>query len=421
MKLISVAIRCVVIMKSRACLAGVGLMLLMALSRAAEASETTPRPRLAIWCEFPPYARAAEALPSLARHHCDLLLHIEDDSIGDTNLVALCREARRQGVAVHAWFLLPYDEHLYLGEDSIARMRRLAFGFFEWADSNRLDIREAAMDCEPSPLLGQKMSAELSRRSPAGLARVLRNEKNPERFVRSAAEINGLVAALRARGHPVMGTANRVFLDAARYRNLTMEDTLNAPFSVIGWAHPSFIMYRYKASQAMYVAMANRYAAFAARCYGGDAALDLGLVGDHSRIPGFANRAERFGNAAFYRGFLAGMRSPADLEQAVGVALGRGITRINLFSLDGAVASPPGLDAWLDAAAGSRPRGALGRWTPWQSTKLAATMWGAEWVFRGMVHQARYRIAPRPPSPPAEPKPWAASASAGQTVVDEAR
>jgi hypothetical protein len=67
-------------------------------------------------------------------------------------------------------------------------------------------------------------------------------------------------------------------------------------------------------------------------------------------------RAARFGGGDAFYGYLRGMRSIYDLQEAVGVVLGCGVRRVNLYALDGAVSSVAGLDNWLKAARRARPR-----------------------------------------------------------------
>ncbi len=114
-------------------------------------------PQLAIWCEFLPYAEVEPWLPTLARYNCALLLHVGREDIGRPDLVRLCRTAREQGVEVQAWFLLPYEEHLYVGEATVEQIRTLALDFAAWSRSEQLGVEWVIFDCEPSPLLGGKL------------------------------------------------------------------------------------------------------------------------------------------------------------------------------------------------------------------------------------------------------------------------
>ncbi|MBN1268274.1 MAG: hypothetical protein JXB04_01695 [Kiritimatiellae bacterium] len=341
--------------------------------------------RLAVWCEFMPYARVHEHLPTLARHEVDLILHVGRGDIGDPELVRLCRTARDQDVEVMAWFLLPYEKHLYVGEDSLKDVADLSLRFAEWARAEDLGVEWLVFDCEPSPLLGRELYASVRRGRVRALARRLRAERDPARFQVSAAALNGLIGDLRARGFRVMGSANRVLLDMLKHGNTDLQDALNTPFTMIDWDRASFITYRYRASQVQYMAMIRRYARLARGCFGEKAALDLGLLGDQRHFPEHRERAVLFGAEEDFVSYLSGMRSTTDLRDVVSMALGAGVERVNLYSLEGAVDSVAGLDLWLQAAARARPAAGLEAWTPLATARLGAFGFFLHSLYQGLV------------------------------------
>lgn len=329
-----------------------------------------------------PYKDVEAALPVLARYDCDLLLHVGRGDIGNADLVALCRAARSNNVNIAAWFLLPYEEHLYVGEATADPIRDFSLQFVDWSEKENLGIDWVVFDCEPSPLLGKKLFYEVRRGRVVALARTLRGETEPELFSESVDKLNGLIDELHGRGVKVMGAANRVFLDFMRHENTAVQDSLNAPFSMVHWDRTSFITYRYKASQVQYVGMVNRYADFAHRYFGNRAALDLGLLGDQRDFPEHRERAELFSGGDYFISYLNGMRSIYDLQEVVGVSLGRGVTHVNLYSLEGAVDSVAGLDYWLRAASEAEPLTGLDRWTPAASVKMGFMGWLLDALYR---------------------------------------
>jgi hypothetical protein len=351
----------------------------------AVATQAAQRPHLSIWCEFMPYTEVSKTIPTLKRYDCDVLLHVGREDIGNADLVALCRAARSNGVQIAAWFLLPYDEHLYVGEATADAIRDFSLRFVDWARKENLGIGWVVFDCEPSPLLGRKLFSTVRRGRVIALARTLREETDPAHFSESVEKLNQLIDDLHFRGFQVMGAANRVFLDFLRHENATIQDSLDAPFSMVHWDRVSFITYRYKASQVQYVGMINRYAELAHFFFDDKAALDLGLVGDQRNIPEHQKRAELFGGGSYFISYLDGMRSICDLQEVVGVALGRDVTHINLYSLDGAVNSVAGLDYWLRAASQTKPLTGLARWTPVVSAKLGFTGWLLDALYRAGV------------------------------------
>jgi len=358
--------------------------------------------RLGVWCEFMPYAEVAAHLPALAQYDCDLILHVERESFGDPDFPRLLRAAEKAGVGVDAWLLLPYEEHLYVGQASVAAVRGLARQAADFFDRHRLKVRAFVFDCEPSPLLGAELFAAARRGNLKGLAAIVRRELDAEAFERDTAEINALVAELRGRGYAVDGAANRAFLDAQSRGNVALEDGLNAPVSAVGWDALSFITYRYQASALDYVAMLNRYATLGRRLYGERAAMDVGLLGDYHAIPENAERAALFGGEEEFMAYLRGMRSVYDLEEAVGVVLGCGVRRINLYALDGAATSVAGLENWLKAARRAKPRSFWGRWTPGRSLGYGAVGALTEKSFRwltGGSEKTHGQIVFREPAP----------------------
>ena len=347
------------------------------------------RPRLGIWCEFMPYRQVVNWLPMLSRYDCRLLIHVESEDIGDEDFVRLCRAACSNGVRVTAWFLLPYDKSLYVGEETAGEFERLALAFADWNTQAHLGVREVVFDCEPNPQLGARLAECLRRHSLLGMARVLRGQMDRRNFANSVHRLNNLIFELHAKGLRVNGAANRVFLDFMRYGNVAVQDSLNAPFSMIDWDGVSFITYRYKTSAVQYVAMIKRYGRLERRYFDSESGLDVGLVGDHRHIPEHVERAKRFGLGAYYLGYLEGMHDPDDLRQAVSAALGVGVSRINIYSLEGAVGSKAGLEGWLQAAAGARPLRGPAVWTPFNSFKMGLTALTLEGLFRGLVGAER--------------------------------
>jgi len=341
------------------------------LTVAGSSTFESPIERLAIWCEFMPYAEVESHLPTLKKYDCDLLLHVEKESFADPEFARLLRAAGREGVEVDAWLLLPYEKHLYVGQASVASTRQLARQAADFFEGNHLRVRAFVFDCEPSPLLGRELFKAVQAKSPGQLAKVLRDQLDPAVFRCDIESLNQLLDELRERGYAVDGAANRVFLDSQLRGNVALEDALNAPVSGVGWDALSFITYRYQINQLSYVAMLNRYASLARRLYGPRTAMDVGLIGDYDEIPQNVERAALFGAGDLFYDYLHGMRSAFDLEEAVGTVLGCGVRRVNLYALDGAVTSVAGLENWLKAARRARPLSGFVRWTPMRSMQYA--------------------------------------------------
>jgi hypothetical protein len=314
------------------------------------APRENPPPQIAIWCEFEPYESVQNHLPALAERQIDLYLHVSPADIGNKELLALLREAESRGVEVMAWLLLPYDEHLYVGEWTLEATRKFALEFADWIKRERLALRWIIFDCEPAPQLGKAMYEQVRRRSVRGLASYLREQKDAARFADSVRALNALIGDLHAQGFQVLGSCNRVILDGLRYGNVTWQDAFNVPFSMIQWDRVSFISYRYQASRRYYLAMVRRYSTLAVRYFGDRAGIDIGLIGDNRRIPENLERMRMFGGGDRFMSYLDGIQFPRELSAAIATARQAGVRYVNLYSLDGTLHANAPVAAWLRCA-----------------------------------------------------------------------
>jgi hypothetical protein len=352
---------------------------------ALASAEAPALERLAIWCEFMPYAEVQRELPVLAKYGCDLILHVERESFADPDFAKLLRAAERAGVGVDAWLLLPYEEHLYVGQASVGAVRALARQAADYFEKEELAVRAFVFDCEPSPLLGRELFEAVLAKSPRQLARTLRDQMDPEVFGRDVAEINGLIAELRGRGYAVDGAGEPGVpgCAVAGERGAGGCAECAGERGGVGCAVVHHVPLHGEPAVVCGDAEPVRGAGAAAvRGAGGDGCgADRGL---HD-IPENAERAALFGGGDMFYGYLRGMRSAFDLEEAVGVVLGCGVRRVNLYALDGAATSVAGTENWLKAARRARPLGPVARWTPARSLQYAALGSLTEKSFRWMT------------------------------------
>lgn len=356
-------------------------------ARTATTREVNPPPNIAIWCEFEPYDSVRRHLPVLAERKVALYLHVGPDDIGRANLLRLLREADVRGVEVFAWLLLPYDQHLYVGEWTIGATRKLALDFAAWANRERLGVRWIIFDCEPAPQIGKEMYEQVRQVSPRGLAAYLRDQKDPTHFAESAQKLNALIEELHGQGYRVMGSCNRVILDGLRYGNVTWQDAFNIPFSMVNWDRASFISYRYTASRRYYLAMVRRYSTLAVRYFGDRAGIDVGLIGDNRRIPENLKRMELFGGGTHFMSYLDGIQSTREMSAVIATAREAGIRYVNLYSLDGALRSKSSVSEWLACTDAPLDLQVEVGPTPVGSVKAGLTGFVLNKLFRVFVHQ----------------------------------
>ena len=366
-------------------LLAIGCISLPASRTGLPTDPAAPHPRVAVWCEFLPYEEVEQYLRVLQRYGCRLFLHVEPKDIGSHELVHLLRSASAHDVEIWLWQLLPYEENLYVGEDTLDRIESFSLSLARWIRRESLPVDWIIFDCEPSPELGRRLALSLKNLDPRGMVSVLREQTDRERFARSVNRLNRIIAALHRRGFRVMGSANRIFLDFLARGNSALEDSLNAPFSAVNWDRVSFITYKYTASRFEYAAMVSRYAQLGRRLFGPEVALDLGLAGDHRLIEEHLERARKFGLGEYYVKFLRGMQHPDELRRAAGVALAKGVRNIHIYSLDGAVNSAAGLSAWLSAARTATPVRGIRAAAPVQSLKLGITSVILDGLYRTLV------------------------------------
>lgn len=350
-------------------------------------SETNPPPKISIWCEFEPYESVRRHLPALAKRDIDLFLHVGPGDIGNPELGALLREAERLGVEVMAWLLLPYDQHLYVGEWTIDATRKFAGDWVAWVKRESLPQRWIMFDCEPAPEIGKNMFEQLQRVSPRGLATYLRSQKDGARFRESVRALNALIDELHAEGFFVFGSCNRIILDGLRHGNVTWQDALNIPFSMVNWDRVSFISYRYQASRRYYLAMVRRYSTLAVRHFGDRAGIDVGLIGDNRQIPENLERMKIFGGSEKFLSYLDGFQSPREMSAVVAVAREAGIRHVNLYALDGAFHSNASLEQWLDSASAPVDMEVEVGPTPVGSVKAGLTGYLLNSLFRAFIRQ----------------------------------
>jgi hypothetical protein len=74
--------------------------------------------------------------------------------------------------------------------------------------------------------------------------------------------------------------------------------------------------------------------------------------------------------------------------------LAEGVVDINLYSLDGAVASVAGLENWLEAARSAPPASEWTRWTPFESMKLGLIGKVLPWAYGLFVGPAKVTLQP---------------------------
>ena len=304
--------------------------------------------KICVWCEFLPYEIVENYLEELREKDISLILHIGPSDIGSPALLKLLYKAEKCGVDVRAWFLLPYDEDLYFCEDTLDQTENFVRDFVKWAKDESLNIKWVVFDCEPTPTTGKEFLKYVREKDIMSFITHLRKNKNEQKFRQSIKRMSSLIDYLHKEGYFVAGTSNRMVIEGLYFKNVTLQDSLNIPFTMLDWDEVSFLAYRYKASRADYIGMVKRYTMLAKKYFGEKGVLDIGLVGDNRLLEENKERMRIFDGKEAFMDFLIGMKYPRDLTEIMDVIKKSGLFRVNIYSLDGMLVSDYPVSAWLE-------------------------------------------------------------------------
>ncbi|MBN2189625.1 MAG: hypothetical protein JW728_00245 [Candidatus Aureabacteria bacterium] len=304
--------------------------------------------KIGLWCEFLPYSRVKDYIRDMGEQDITLILHIGPSDIGNPDLVSLLKKAEQCHVDVRAWFLLPYEEDLYFCEDTLDNTEDFVNDFIDWVKRDGIGIKWVVFDCEPTPSTGREFFRYVREKDIVSFIGHLKKNKNEKRFKRSVHRMNKIIGRLHKEGFFVAGTSNRMILEGLYFRNISLQDSLNVPFTMLDWDELSFLVYRYKASQIDYLGMVKRYAKIAKKYFGGKGVLDIGLIGDNRKIPENEKRMDLFGGEKKFTDLLIGIDNPLELAEIVDIIKKNGLSRVNVYSLDGIAVSGYSLAAWFE-------------------------------------------------------------------------
>ncbi len=343
--------------------------------------------RLAVWCEFLPYADVIPVLPDLAARNLALHLAIGPDRRLDPNLFGLLAAAASAGVEVRAWVLLREEDGYWPNAWNADRAARAVREVVAAAADAGTPVPWVILDLEPPPGLMQDLGARLGRGDLRGAWRLLAGRKhaldsdlladhgrNPDSDSLAArghgldsvplagrghsdgdrrpdqvsagrilaapgTRIYGqLIADLHARGTRVQAVTLPMALDGPAAHRLLA--ALGIPLFDLPWDEVTFMAYRpefVRLAGPMGADLVARYARAAVRRFGPVATLAIGEVGS----PGFPVP-------------VPGYTDPADLQADLAACRAAGLTGASIFSLDG-VLEQGGLAPWFDRPAAPPP------------------------------------------------------------------
>jgi hypothetical protein len=289
-----------------------------------------PPPQLAVWSEFVAYERVVEEIPTLAEFETELYLAVRPDDVGEP-LWALLREAADHGVLVRLWLQLP-EEGLWLNVSNVSQFGEFAIQIVQAAELEGVPVDWLIFDIEPSLELAVMLREATD--DLVGLLRILRTQYDPDAFALAVEELSQLIVGLQQQGKQVMAVTLPWTIDDFIDGDADLQNFFNTPVAGIPWDEVSVIVYRTFLADLfglpLSTAIVGRYATDARVLYHDRAEIAVGTIG----TPGIL--------------VPRGYEDPRALARDISAAVNAGITRVSIYSLDGAL-ELGGLRRWLSA------------------------------------------------------------------------
>ena len=289
-----------------------------------------------VYSEFVDGAQVRAAIDDLAEHEVELYLAMPSDDVETEELEATLLHARRLGVPVRAWLLLPDEDGYWPGEDNLPAYAELVDRFWRWNDARDLGVEWITVDMEPPLETSNTLAAALEAGGFADIVPILVDNQDAEEHAAASAAWAEAVDDWHARGMKVGVVALPYVLDDFGDDDAELQDMFESPIVGIDWDEVGFLVY-----QNLYTApgggrfgptLIDSYARTAVEQFGARASVALGAIGSIGK------------NTS-----MVGYDEPAALTADVAAAWAAGASKVHLFSLDGMLeVSSPGL--WLSAS-----------------------------------------------------------------------
>ena len=318
-------------------------LLLGMICAAACAPERAVRP--GVYSESRDYANVQAALPLLVERGLDLYQVIDSDRLDDPGLRSLLEEAKRQGVGVRGWVVLPQELGYWPGESNLD-----AFG--DAVDQTIAALRARGLlgepvgwitfDLEPALSYTQQLVALASDAAnpnwQVDLVGLVQAHVDRGAFVANRTKLQQIVDRVHAAGLRAHAVTYPIVLDDLGDSDADLEDGFDIPLRGIGWDEVSVMIYRstwerFAGGPVSSVLFAS-YAADLKRVFGPRSAVDFGVIGFDPITQ------------------ATGYTQPAALLADVAATRAAGIDRFHLFDLVGARGDS---SSWLTFATAPPP------------------------------------------------------------------
>jgi hypothetical protein len=340
-------------------------LLLMATSTSSPSFAATQPPKIAVWSEFLPYSEVRGYLPDLQRR--DIALHVAVREPFDKmeGFAELWTEAQRLGVEIRPWLLLPEADGYWFNKWNTAASQRCVEHFLSWMGERGLPVQWVTLDLEPPPEFLRTIQGKLDAANLFGAIRLLRESSRKGSIRDAQAFSTRLVEGLHARGIQVHAVTNPIVLHDVDDGRMRVQSALGTAVEGVPWDQVSFMVYRaefQKAWKAISERIVYRYALRAKKYFGDRAAIDLGEIGP-----------------VLFPEPFQGYSQPSEIQADISAAAAAGITRMNVYSLDGMTRMEGPMadkvDAWLvPARAPRRPASQFWSWLVWTAMEFVTGM-----------------------------------------------
>ncbi len=318
-----------------------------------------------VYSEFLEPNAIEAVLPALAQRHIHLNLALPEARIGHAQVAALLRAAHQQKVRTRLWLLLSREQGYWPNESNAAAFRSAVLRLLAWIRSDDLPVDAIVFDMEPALAYAEALLADKDQ-----LKRTLwrlQAHRNPDAFETAKALFIEAVADVHAQGLKAVVVTVPQVLDDLQDGDEHLQDALDVPVTGVPFDEFSFMVYQSVFAETLGTPLGpgliRSYAQDAVRYFGDKASLALGLVGR-------AGIVEPQGPT---------YTDPKALQEDIAAALGEGIGRLELYSLDGmlGLGSPA---AWLNTSRTTGRRAGPSLRTAVMRTVIQGADRGLDWI-----------------------------------------
>ncbi|MGK5088906.1 hypothetical protein WDW86_15210 [Bdellovibrionota bacterium FG-2] len=291
---------------------------------------------LGVWSEWIPYPQVEKHLEELSKNRLRIHLAVRQDEVRDpanfSELVHLLHAAQTKKVDVWIWPLLAQKEGYWLNQWNAPQFKAFTLDLLDNLEAQGVSVKGVSFDLEP-PL--EKLEALLSLAKKLKLAELTKTAQSydePDLFCAARSEIRDLAQTLHQRKLLVHAVTTPFILHDfknkvthPRCADRTMQRVLGIPLDAENFDLISFMAYRSEFKTiigGINSRLVYTYGQRARAAFGGQAGLDLGIVG----------------NLTFPHP-LIGYQEPSRLKEDLAAARAAGIGNLQIYSLDGMVLS----------------------------------------------------------------------------------